>query len=70
MKNKSIFILIISLLTLILFSSLLTAQEEKKEEEEVKEVYQFTNDLVLPHTAPQSQGRTGCRPVKQVAKNR
>ncbi len=57
MKNKSIFI--ISLLALILFSSLLTAQEEKKEEEEVKEVYQFTNDLVLPHTAPQSQGRTG-----------
>ncbi len=59
MKKKSLLILITSLLVLILFSSLVTAQEEEKKEEEVKEVYQFTMDIELPHTSPESQGRTG-----------
>jgi len=60
MKKKTLFMLTISLLVLAFGTTLLTAQEaEEKKEEEVKEVYQFTMDIELPHTAPKSQGRTG-----------
>ncbi|MFO7889742.1 MAG: C1 family peptidase [bacterium] len=59
MKKKTLLMLITSLLVFIFCTSLLTAQEEDKQKEEVKEAYQFTLDVELPHTPPVSQGRTG-----------
>lgn len=59
MKKRSLFILMTSLLVLVLCTSLVIAQENEKTEDEIQEVYQFTMDIELPHTSPESQGRTG-----------